>query len=104
RLFPEAGQEALRASFVERWAENDPRPYQDAMRAMVGWTVTDRLGEIKCPTLVIAAEHDYSPVAVKEAYAKRMPDARVAVIAGAHHAAPVEKPAEFNAVLKEFLS
>jgi pimeloyl-ACP methyl ester carboxylesterase len=104
RLFPEASQEALRATFVERWAENDPHPYQDAMRSMVGWSVADRLGEIKCPTLVVAAEYDYTPISVKQAYAKRMPDARVAVIAGAHHATPVEKPAEFNAVLREFLS
>jgi 3-oxoadipate enol-lactonase len=104
RLFPKPEQDALRTTFVERWAENDPKAYTAAMRAMVGWSVTDRLGSIQCPALVIAADMDYTPLAVKEAYVKLMPHAELAVITDAHHATPVEEPAKFNAVLREFLA
>ena len=94
---------SLRTTFVERWAENDPRAYQEAMRAMVGWSVTDKLGSIKCPTLVISADQDYTPVAVKERYTKLMPNAELVIIPDAHHATPVEQPEKFNAVLMDFL-
>jgi len=71
---------------------------------MSGWSVVDKLGSIHIPTLVIAADHDYSPVAVKEAYVKLIPDARLAVIPDAHHATPMEEPEAFNAVLAPFLA
>lgn len=103
RLFPKDEQMSLRTTFVERWAENDPRAYQEAMRAMVGWSVTDKLGSIKCPTLVISADQDYTPVAVKERYTKLMPNAELVIIPDAHHATPVEQPEKFNAVLMDFL-
>jgi 3-oxoadipate enol-lactonase len=104
RLFPKPGQEDLRSLFVERWAENDPRAYRDAMRALVGWSVTDHLGSIQCPTLVISADQDYTPVAAKEAYVARMPRAELVVISDSRHATPVEQPEQFNEALLTFLS
>jgi 3-oxoadipate enol-lactonase len=104
RLFPKPEHARLRESFVERWAQNDPPAYIEATRSMLGWNVTDQLGSIRCPTLVIAADQDYSPVAAKEAYVKLMPNAELAVIVDAHHATPIEKPQAFNAVLAEFLA
>jgi len=65
----------LRRLFIERWAENDRQAYMNSMRAIVGWSVADRLGEIDCPTLVIAADQDYTPVSLKEAYVAKMPQA-----------------------------
>ncbi len=103
-LFPELEQASLRDTFVERWAENDPAAYIAATRSMLNWDVTDRLGSIQAPTLVIAADQDYSPVAVKEAYTRLLPDAQLAVIADAHHAVPLELPEEFNQVLAQFLA
>jgi pimeloyl-ACP methyl ester carboxylesterase len=102
-LFPDPEQTDLRTTFVERWAENDPRAYIDATRSVAEWNVLDKVTSIECPTLVIAAEYDYSPVAVKEAYVKLMPNAQLVVIRGAHHGVPMEKPAEFNSVLAAFL-
>jgi len=104
RLFPRPDQAPLRQMFVERWAENDPRAYREAMRALVGWSVADRLGDIRCPTLVIASDQDYTPVSAKEAYVARMPNARLVVISDAHHAVTVERPDEFNQVLLDFLA
>ena len=104
RLFPKPEHASLRATFVERWAENDPRAYMDATRALDGWDVTDKLGSIRTPTLVISADQDYTPVAVKETYVKLMPNARLVVIPDAHHATPMEQPLKFNAALTEFRS
>ncbi len=103
-LFPKPDQAALREMFIERWAENDPRAYIEATRSMLGWDVTDRLGTIVCPTLVIAADQDYTPVAAKEAYVRRVPHAQLVVIPDAHHATPLELPGKFNAALMGFLS
>jgi pimeloyl-ACP methyl ester carboxylesterase len=104
RLFPKTEQEPLRAMLVERWAENDARAWRDSMRAIAGWSVADRLGEIQIPTLVVAADADYSSVESKQAYVAKMPRAELAVIHDARHALPVERPDEFNAVVAEFLS
>lgn len=104
RLFPKAEHASVRATFVERWAENDPRAYQNAMSAMIGWSVMDQLSAIHCPTLIVSADQDYTPVALKETYTKRIPNARLVVIPDAHHATPVEQPEKFNTVLREFLS
>jgi len=104
QLFPKPGQEDLRRLFVERWAENDPRAYRDSLRAAVGWSITEHLESIQCPTLVIAADQDYTPVAAKEAYVARMPRAELVVIADSRHATPVERPEEFNQALMAFLA
>lgn len=103
-LFPKPEHASLRQTFVERWVENDPVAYVAATRALLNWDVTDRLDSIQCPTLIVAADHDYSPVAVKEAYARLIARAELAIIADAHHAVPLECAREFNAVLGNFLA
>jgi len=104
RLFPKPEHEELRRVFVERWAENDRRAYSDAMRAIVGWSVSDCLGDIRSPTLVITADEDYAPVSLKEAYVAKMPQAELVVIADSRHATPAERPEQFNEALMAFLS
>ncbi len=104
RLFPKPEPEGLRRLFVERWAENDPRAYSDAMRAIVGWSVADHLSGIHCPTLVIAADTDYTPLTLKEAYVAHMPRAELVVIRDSRHATPVEQPEQFNEAVMAFLS
>ena len=103
RLFPRTAEASLRDTFIARWAENDPRAYLDALLSMADWDVTQQLSSIQCPTLVIASDQDYSPLALKEAYVKQMPHAELDVIVDAHHAVPLEHPQEFNTVLKRFL-
>ena len=104
RLFPKPEQAALRQEFIKRWAENDKRAYLDALRALNGWSVADRLSTIDCPTLVMSADQDYTPVSLKEAYAAKMRHAELVVISDSRHATPVEQPDKFNAALLEFLA
>jgi pimeloyl-ACP methyl ester carboxylesterase len=103
RMFIKPEQEDIRRIFVERWAENDQRSYLCAMRALVGWSVTAQIGSIRCPTLIVAADQDYSPVSVKEEYTAKIPGAQLMVIPDSRHATPVERPQEFNLVLQKFL-
>jgi len=104
RLFVKSEQSLLRETFVTRWAENDPRAYLDALRAMIGWSVTAQLDTICCPTLVITADQDYTPISLKQAYTAKIPDAQLVTISDSHHMLPIEKPREFNMVLQQFLA
>ncbi len=103
QIFPSQDQQALKELFVEHWAENDPAAWQESLKALVGWSVLDRLGEITCPILVISADQDYTPVSEKEAYVAKFPDGKLVVIEDSHHATPVDQPQRFNQVLLDFL-
>lgn len=104
RIFPKEEQAGIRQIFVERWAENDQKAYLDALRAIVGWSVSDHLYKITTPTLVVAADHDYTPVSVKQAFIPKMPQAELIVIEDSRHATPVDQPARFNEIVASFLS
>lgn len=103
RVFPGAEMEDLRRIFVDRWAENKVGPYNRIFRALVGWSVEQRLAEIRCPVLVVAADQDYRPLAEKQAFTARMPTAELVVVENARHALPVEHPQQFNQILLDFL-
>lgn len=103
QLLPEPEQEPLRRRLITHWAENDPRAYLAALRAIGGWDVTARLGELPCPTLVVAAEMDYTPLTFKQAYVAHIPRAELVVINGSRHFTPFDRPAELNAAILGFL-
>jgi 3-oxoadipate enol-lactonase len=103
QLLPEPAQAPMRQRLIDHWAENDPRAYLAALRAIGGWDVTARLGELRCPTLVVAAEMDYTPVTFKRTYAARISRAELIVIDGSRHLTPFDRPAELNAAILGFL-
>jgi 3-oxoadipate enol-lactonase len=104
RLFPKPEQERLRRQMVERFSQNDPRAYREALRAITaGWTVEEHLEKLRCPTLVIAADEDYTPVAFKAAYVEKLRDGQLLVIQDSRHATPVDQPAEFNKAVLTFI-
>ncbi len=104
RLFPKPEQERLRRQMVERFSQNDPRAYRAALRAItVGWSVEKHLAKLRCPTLVIAADEDYTPVALKAAYVEKLRDGQLLVIQDSRHATPVDQPAEFNKAVLTFI-
>jgi len=103
KLFPNPADEPQLRGFLERYARNEAHAYKAALRAFVGWSVTAQLGTISCPTLIMSADQDYTPVSVKEAYVGKIRGAKLVVIPDSHHAAPSERPEAFNALLEEFL-
>ncbi|MCY1393468.1 3-oxoadipate enol-lactonase 2 [compost metagenome] len=104
KLFPKPEQAGLRRTMAERWARNDKRAYAASFDAIVGWGVQERLARINCPTLIISADRDYTPVALKEHYTALIPDAQLAVIADSRHATPLDQPQAFNQTLLQFLA
>ena len=102
--FPRPEQEADRRLLAERLASNDPAAYRAATKAIIGWSVAERIRDIRCPALVVSGDHDYTPVALKESYATLMHDARVAVIADSRHVTTHDQPAALNRVLLDFLA
>ena len=56
-----------------------------------------------CPTLIVSADRDYTPVTLKETYVKLLPDARLVVIKDSRHATPLDQPEVFNTTLLDFL-
>ncbi|WP_439859178.1 alpha/beta fold hydrolase [Pseudomonas sp. MBLB4136] len=103
-LFPHPHQAELRRKIEQRWPQNDKRAYLASLDAIIGWGVRERLARITCPTLVISADRDYTPVAQKEAYVKELPDARLLVIENSRHATPLDQPQRFNSSLLAFLA
>jgi pimeloyl-ACP methyl ester carboxylesterase len=83
-----------------------------AATAKLGWNpylhnpkLPGRLRRITAPTLVVAGSADrFTPRAHADAYAAGIAGARLAVIEGAGHMAPMERPEEFTAVVREFLA
>ena len=63
-----------------------------------------RLEGIRVPTLVVTSDQDrlYTP-ALAAGIARRIPGARLALIAGAGHLSNIEQPARFNAAVLPFL-
>lgn len=103
-LFPKPEQGELRRKIEERWPQNDKRAYLASLDAIIGWGVRERLSLISCPTLVVTADRDYTPVAQKEAYVRELPDARLLVIEDSRHATPMDQPQAFNSSLLAFLA
>ncbi|RIA22359.1 3-oxoadipate enol-lactonase [Ectopseudomonas oleovorans] len=102
-LFPKPEQAELRRKVEERWPQNDKRAYLASLDAIIGWGVRERLNRITCPTLVITADRDYTPVERKREYVAEMSNARLLVIENSRHATPLDQPERFNNALLAFL-
>ncbi len=70
-----------------------------------GWTVMDRLSEIKVPTLVLAGRDDFLfPPEHQVALAGGIPDVQLEIIERAGHEAPSERPVEVIEVVRRFIA
>jgi pimeloyl-ACP methyl ester carboxylesterase len=73
------------------------------MLAQESPAVIDGLATIRVPTLIVVGDQDGPFLAPCEYMAKKIPGARLEVIAGAGHASNLDQPAAFNRVLLGFL-
>jgi 3-oxoadipate enol-lactonase len=104
RVFPGAGQEALRQMAAEQIASADLRAYRAAMRCLGLFNSQKRLKEIKAPTLVITGANDstVSPVRQK-LLVEGIPGARQVIVPNAGHAVAIDQFEAFNRELLGFL-
>ncbi len=104
RMFPKPEQAELRALAAERIASNDLATYTRLILAIRAFDVTRRLGEIACPTLVIAGDRDTTvPLRAKRFLAQHIPGARFEMIADSGHATPIDQPEAFNRLVMNFV-
>jgi len=70
-----------------------------------GWTVMNRLGEIKVPTLVMAGRYDFLfPPEHQAILADRLPNAELVLIERAGHNPQMERTAEVIQAVKSFIA
>ncbi|MCL4187450.1 MAG: alpha/beta fold hydrolase [Rhodobacteraceae bacterium] len=97
---PAAGQ-AARAAM----ARVAPAAYRAAMEAITGFDLRDRLAAVACPALLLAGAEDRSaPLRAMERLVALVAGARLQVLPGVGHLAPIEAPAAFAAALAGFLA
>ncbi|MBN2156905.1 MAG: alpha/beta hydrolase [Candidatus Lokiarchaeota archaeon] len=104
RLFVKPEQEDLRKMLIRRWAQNDKKAYLAAMHALMGWSVKAQLHKIKCPSLIIGSDDDYTPSSIKREYTALIPDANFIEIKDARHAVSAEKPEELSEIVRNFIA
>lgn len=75
-----------------------------APNLLEGWTVMDRLGEIKTPTLVMAGRYDFQfPPEHQEQLAAGIPNSTLVIVDDAGHNPHMEKAAEVVHAIHDFL-
>jgi pimeloyl-ACP methyl ester carboxylesterase len=100
---PKTSDEVVRRGWMED-AKTDPRATYGDLLACNGWDVTDRLEEVRVPTLVIHGEDEFPVLAEQsEALASRIPNATRRVLPAAGHALPLEQPDALAGAIVEFL-
>jgi len=102
RLFRHAHQAPMRKRVVDVVGANPRFAYLATIRALIGWCALDRLGALHSETLMLAAEHDYTPLEEKHRYAELM-NAQLVVVRGSSHATPFDSIVATNACVLAFL-
>jgi 3-oxoadipate enol-lactonase len=96
---------AVRAEVVETMAAIDPAAYRLGVEAVWMADQRDRAAAIRCATLVLCGTEDRpTPPALSAELAALIPGARIAMIAQAGHLTNLERPAEFNQAVDDFLA
>ena len=104
RLLGSEPPEGLRAAVVETMARIDPAAYALGARAVWLADLSDAVGAIRHPTLVLCGEEDaVTPPFLSDALAAAIAGARRADIAGAGHLANAERAAAFDGEVSRFL-
>jgi pimeloyl-ACP methyl ester carboxylesterase len=87
------------------YARCDPQVYRNDFLACDGFDLRARLGELACPVAVVCGDADrMTPPRYSQELCDGIAGARLTIVAGAGHMAPIERPAAVSAALRELLS
>jgi 3-oxoadipate enol-lactonase len=89
RLFPDPWQRAMREHAARVMGSVPANSYLGTGLALARWAIVDRLDQLKCRILIIAAENDFTPLAEKRELAKRL-NADLVVVRGSRHGTPFD--------------
>ena len=103
-LAPGASEE-LHAQVRETMARIDPAAFRIGAEAVWLADQRDRAAAIEVPTLVlVGAEDTVTPPELSQQLADLIPGAALQMLAGAGHLSNIERPADFNRLVEEFLA
>lgn len=90
--------------FLTHTRKTTRRGYLNRLRILARYDIRDRLGEIRSPTLFLAADEDLLIASVEQAraMASRVPDAVVRVLAGHGHACLLAPDLDLAGILGEW--
>ena len=95
---------AVRSEVVETMARIDPAAYRTGAEAVWLADQSERAAAIGVPTLVLCGTEDkITPPSLSEELAQIVPGAVLRLISGAGHIGNLEKPADFNAIVEDFV-
>jgi pimeloyl-ACP methyl ester carboxylesterase len=90
---------------AEQIRANGKPGWVGAFDALLSYRIRGRLGEVRCPTLIVWGEEDRMvPVRDADEFERAIPGARKVIFPDTGHVAMLERPARFNAVMDEFLT
>jgi pimeloyl-ACP methyl ester carboxylesterase len=96
----------LKADLCYELVRNAGKPgFMKALNALLDYDFRDRLGDIRCPTLIVWGDADVM-VPVKDAseFERVIPNARKVVMEDTGHVPMLERPETFNRCLIEFIA
>jgi len=103
-LVAQPADPAVRGEVVETMSKIDPAAYRIGAEAVWLADQRERIAEIRVPTLIICGQEDKpTPPELSRALHEMIPHSRLEMIPNAGHLTNLEKPAEFNARVTEFL-
>jgi 3-oxoadipate enol-lactonase len=103
RLFPEPWQLAIRRHAAAVIGAVPASSYLGMGLALARWAIIDRLDSLTSRVLMIAAEHDFTPLAEKRALATLL-NAEIVVVRGSRHGTPFDSIEATNASLLALLT
>jgi 3-oxoadipate enol-lactonase len=102
--FPRPEDERLRLAAIERIAANPRLDYLATLTAILRFDVRWRLGEIRCPTLILAGALDRTvPMRPKQELANGIRGAQLRVIENSGHVSPFDQAEAFSRLVLEHL-
>jgi pimeloyl-ACP methyl ester carboxylesterase len=106
---PRSGLDPAAARLVRQgFLEHPPHALSGILRGVLAKLpstaeLVPRLSELRVPVLLIAGDADAAAIEASRVLEAGLPDARLELIADAGHVVNLAQPANFNAVLREFL-
>lgn len=93
------------AAYANEIVQNDRHAFAQTFRGLAGFESRERLGEIRCATLILAGELDEAipPPAARELN-ERIPGSKLVLLPGIGHTIHIEDPATFNRLVSEFVT
>jgi len=90
--------------YLEHMARVDVRLFLEMLAAAGRHTARELLSHIAVPTLIVAGDRDgFTPADLSAEMHRLIRDSELHVVAGGSHTAPIERPAEVNERIADFL-